>query len=108
MRSVKFEQENECMSTCDVMRDLHFNALHSRKANWCVVSMDQSLMAVDIRKGSSTYGQHVAVELTEANHRQFFIPKVFPMVSLSSQKQLSSNINAMSSIIQKQMVAFQS
>ncbi len=34
-------------------------------------------MAVDIRKGSSTYGQHVAVELTEDNHRQFFIPRGF-------------------------------
>ena len=34
-------------------------------------------VAVDIRKGSPTYGQHVAVELTEDNHRQFFIPKGF-------------------------------
>ena len=34
-------------------------------------------VAVDIRKGSSTYGQHVAVELTEGNHRQFFVPRGF-------------------------------
>ena len=34
-------------------------------------------VSVDIRKGSPTYGQHVAVELTEDNHRQFFIPKDF-------------------------------
>ena len=34
-------------------------------------------MAVDIRKGSPTYGQHVAVELSEDNHRQFFIPRGF-------------------------------
>lgn len=34
-------------------------------------------VAVDIRKGSPTYGQHVAVELTEDNHRQFFVPKGF-------------------------------
>ena len=37
-------------------------------------SMD---VAVDIRKGSPTYGQHVAVELTEDNHRQFFVPRGF-------------------------------
>jgi dTDP-4-dehydrorhamnose 3,5-epimerase len=34
-------------------------------------------VAVDIRKGSPTYGHHVSVELTEDNHRQFFIPKGF-------------------------------
>lgn len=34
-------------------------------------------MAVDIRKGSLTYGKHVAVELTEDNHRQFFVPRGF-------------------------------
>lgn len=34
-------------------------------------------VAVDIRKGSPTYGQHVAVELTEENHRQFFVPRGF-------------------------------
>lgn len=34
-------------------------------------------VAVDIRKGSPTYGQHVAVELTEYNHRQFFVPRGF-------------------------------
>ena len=34
-------------------------------------------VAVDIRKGSSTYGQHVAIELTEDNHRQFFVPRGF-------------------------------
>ena len=34
-------------------------------------------VAVDIRKGSPTYGQHVAVELTEDNHRQFFVPRGF-------------------------------
>ncbi len=34
-------------------------------------------VALDIRKGSSTYGEHVAVELTEDNHRQFFVPRGF-------------------------------
>lgn len=38
-------------------------------------------MAVDIRMGSPTYGQHVAVELTEDNHRQFFVPRGFAVLS---------------------------
>ena len=58
VKPVTFVQDNESMSSYGVMRGLHFQR-------------------PPIRKGSPTYGQHVAVELTEENHRQFFIPQGF-------------------------------
>ncbi len=75
---VNFVQDNESMSTYGVMRGLHFQRppFTQSKLVRCVKGAVLDV-AVDIRKGSSTYGQHVAVELTEDNHRQFFIPKGF-------------------------------
>ena len=60
------------------MRGLHFQRppFTQSKLVRCVKGSVLDV-AVDIRKGSPTYGQHVAVELTEDNHRQFFIPKGF-------------------------------
>lgn len=73
-----FVQDNESMSSYGVMRGLHFQRppFTQSKIVRCVrgVVLD---VAVDIRKGSPTYGQHVAVELTEDNHRQFFISRGF-------------------------------
>ena len=78
VRRVRFVQDNESMSSYGVMRGLHFQAppFSQSKLVRCVkgVVID---VAVDIRKGSPTYGQHVAVELTENNHRQFFVPRGF-------------------------------
>lgn len=75
---INFVQDNESMSSYGVMRGLHFQRppFTQSKLVRCVkgVVLD---VAVDIRKGSPTYGQHVAVELTEDNHRQFFIPRGF-------------------------------
>ena len=75
---IHFIQDNESMSSYGVMRGLHFQTppYSQSKLVRCVkgVVLD---VAVDIRKGSPTYGQHVAVELTEENHRQFFIPRGF-------------------------------
>ena len=75
---VNFVQDNESMSSYGVMRGLHFQRppFTQSKLVRCVkgVVLD---VAVDIRKGSPTYGQHVAVELTEDNHRQFFVPRGF-------------------------------
>jgi len=75
---VHFVQDNESMSTRGVMRGLHFQRppFTQSKLVRCVRGAVLDV-AVDIRKGSPTYGQHVAVELTEENHRQFFIPKGF-------------------------------
>ena len=78
VRSIKFVQDNESMSSYGVMRGLHFQTMpySQSKLVRCVKGavLDE---AVDIRKGSPTYGQHVAVELTEENHRQFFITRGF-------------------------------
>ena len=75
---ITFVQDNESMSTYGVMRGLHFQRppYTQSKLVRCVKGAVLDV-AVDIRKGSPTYGQHVAVELTEDNHRQFFIPKGF-------------------------------
>ncbi len=75
---VTFVQDNESMSTYGVMRGLHFQRppFTQSKLVRCVKGAVLDV-AVDIRKGSPTYGQHVAVELTEDNHCQFFISKGF-------------------------------
>lgn len=76
--SVQFVQDNESMSTYGVMRGLHFQRppFTQSKLLRCVKGAVLDVV-VDIRKGSPTYGQHVAVELTEDNKRQFFISKGF-------------------------------
>ena len=66
------------MSSYGVMRGLHFQRppFTQSKLVRCVKGKVLDV-AVDIRKGSPTYGQHVSVELSEDNHRQFFIPRGF-------------------------------
>lgn len=78
VRPIQFVQDNESMSSYGVMRGLHFQRppFTQSKLVRCVKGAVLDV-AVDIRKGSPTYGRHVAVELTEDNHRQFFIPKGF-------------------------------
>lgn len=75
---ITFVQDNESKSSYGVMRGLHFQRppFTQSKLVRCVKGAVLDV-AVDIRKGSPTYGLHVAVELTEDNHRQFFIPKGF-------------------------------
>ena len=75
---INFVQDNESMSSYGVMRGLHFQEppFTQSKLVRCVKGAVLDV-AVDIRKGSPTYGQHVAVELTEDNHRQFFVPRGF-------------------------------
>lgn len=78
VRRVNFVQDNESMSSYGVMRGLHFQRppFTQSKLVRCVRGAVLDV-AVDIRKGSPTFGQHVAVELTEDNHRQFFVPRGF-------------------------------
>ena len=78
VRKVNFVQDNESMSSYGVMRGLHFQRppYSQSKLVRCVKGSVLDV-AVDIRKGSPTYGKHVAVLLTEDNHRQFFVPRGF-------------------------------
>ena len=78
VRPVDFVQDNESVSTRGVMRGLHFQLppFTQSKLVRCVRGAVLDV-AVDIRKGSPTYGHHVAVELTEDNHRQLFVPRGF-------------------------------
>lgn len=78
VRPIKFVQDNESMSSYGVMRGLHFQRppFSQSKLVRCVKGSVLDV-AVDIRRGSPTYGQHVAVELTEENHRQLFVPRGF-------------------------------
>ena len=73
-----FVQDNKSCSSFGVVRGLHFQRppFTQSKLVRCVKGRVLDV-AVDIRKGSPTYGQHVAVELTEDNHRQFFVPRGF-------------------------------
>lgn len=73
-----FVQDNESKSCYGVVRGLHYQkAPHCQSKLVRVVKGAVLDVAVDIRKGSPTYGQHVAVELTAENHRQLFIPRGF-------------------------------
>ena len=76
--SINFVQDNESMSSYGVMRGLHYQRMPYTQSKLvrCVKGAVLDV-AVDIRKGSPTFGQHVAVELTEDNHRQFFVPRGF-------------------------------
>lgn len=78
VRKINFVQDNESMSGYGVMRGLHFQRppFTQSKLVRCVKGRVLDV-AVDIRKESPTYGRHVAVELSEDNHRQFFVPRGF-------------------------------
>lgn len=75
---VNFVQDNESMSRYGVVRGLHFQKPPYTQSKLVRVVKGRVLdVAVDIRKGSPTYGKYVAVELSAENHRQLFISKGF-------------------------------
>lgn len=78
VRPVEFVQDNESMSTRGVIRGLHFQRppFSQSKLVRCVRGAVLDVV-VDIRRGSPTYGSHVAVELTGENRRQLFVPRGF-------------------------------
>ena len=76
--AVDFIQDNESLSSRGVVRGLHFQAGEMSQAKLVRVPRGRVLdIAVDLRGGSPTYGQHCAVELSEDNGRQFFMPRGF-------------------------------
>ena len=78
VRKVDFVQDNESKSSYGVLRGLHFQKPPYAQSKLVRVIKGSVLdVAVDIRKGSPTFGEHVSVELTEENHRQFFISRGF-------------------------------
>ena len=73
-----FVQDNESKSTYGVLRGLHFQKMpHAQSKLVRVVKGKVLDIAVDIRKGSPTFGKHVAAELSEENKLQFFVPRGF-------------------------------
>ena len=75
---VVFVQDNESKSSYGAVRGLHYQKPPYTQSKLVRVVKGAVLdVAVDVRKGSPTFGQHVAVELTGENHRQFFIPRGF-------------------------------
>ena len=73
-----FVQDNESRSSYGVVRGLHFQAPPYAQAKLVRVVKGSVLdVVVDLRKGSPSYGTHVAVELSEENHRMLFIPRGF-------------------------------
>ena len=78
VRPVRFVQDNESKSKFGVLRGLHFQCGRAAQSKRVRVVKGQVLdVAVDIRRGSPTFGRHVAVELTAENKRQFFVPRGF-------------------------------
>lgn len=78
VRTIHFCQDNESRSSYGVLRGLHFQRPPYAQSKLVRVIRGAVLdVAVDIRRGSPTYGKWVSCEMTEDNHRQFFIPRGF-------------------------------
>jgi len=76
--AVNFVQDNQSFSNKGVLRGLHYQTGEHAQAKLVRVLQGAVIdVAVDLRKGSLTYGEHVAVELTAANKKQFFVPRGF-------------------------------
>lgn len=78
VRPVDFVQDNQSFSSHGVVRGLHFQrGEHSQSKLVRVIAGAVLDVAVDIRRGSPTFGKHVAVELSGENQRQLFVPRGF-------------------------------
>ncbi len=78
VRPTCFVQDNQSKSRYGVVRGLHFQRGEYSQSKLVRVAQGRVLdVAVDIRRGSPTFGKHIAVELSDENHRQLFIPRGF-------------------------------
>jgi dTDP-4-dehydrorhamnose 3,5-epimerase len=75
---IEFVQDNQSRSSKGVLRGLHMQKGNAAQAKLVRVLEGAVLdVAVDLRKGSPSFGQHVAIELTADNNKQFFVPAGF-------------------------------
>ena len=79
---IAFVQDNQSMSTKGVLRGLHFQKQFPQTKLVRAIRGSVFDVAVDLRKGSATYGKWYGVELTEENKKQFLIPRGFALGSL--------------------------
>jgi dTDP-4-dehydrorhamnose 3,5-epimerase len=94
---VNFIQDNESKSSYGILRGLHYQLPpHAQSKLVRVISGSVLDIAVDIRKGSPTFGQHVSVELSGENKRQLFIPRGFAhgFVVLSDEALFSYKVDS--------------
>jgi dTDP-4-dehydrorhamnose 3,5-epimerase len=94
--NINFIQDNESVSSRGVLRGLHFQKGEFSQAKLVRVSLGKVLdVAVDLRGGSPTYGKHVAVELSQENGLQLFIPRGFAhgFVVLSDMAQFQYKVD---------------
>lgn len=76
--NIEFVQDNQSRSTKGVLRGLHMQRGAAAQSKLVRVIEGAVLdIAVDLRRGSSSFGQHFAIELTADNHKQFFVPAGF-------------------------------
>lgn len=75
--SVEFVQDNYSRSCQGTLRGLHYQLEHPQGKLVQVIRGEIQDVAVDLRRSSPTFGQHVTVELSESNHRQLYIPPGF-------------------------------
>ena len=77
-KDIRFIQDNESFSSRGVLRGLHYQIGEHAQAKLVRVIKGNVLdVAVDLRKGSETFGEHIAIELNEENKKQLFIPRGF-------------------------------
>lgn len=106
---VNFCQDNESKSTYGVIRGLHYQMPPFAQTKLVRAIKGRVLdVAVDVRKGSPTFGKHVAVELNEENKRQLFIPRGFAhgFVVLSEEALFAYKVDNYYSKESEQGIAF--